>query len=736
MTKTMMRSRSQLASAYAPESFFTFEGGLGACIAKTIQTRKDDLDSDTREQVAARMDEIIRSWYAAALSCRDAAQPQVLSQQCLERPLLDDQGGVAPFNEDRFVYLIPEDIGYSPAPLTFVCKTCRLVRTYEGLDELERDLPTLEDPAKCPHPLGKQGRCDWRQLDILYVHWSGNWERFMPHQWNWDSNAKRSTLRRAQCGCGSEDFSLDSRSPAIGNWFFRCARCSRPFTDKPLQNDPATLEMLGDRDLMNYKQAHMEVISYRASAVHYTQSDQFINFRDDRKQRLRLLLPGNEGALADFVAQEYGFKRHPVTDADLEAAVHGAKLDAEWANYQAQVKAISDLEKLVRDTPSLAASLRGALAAARQARDSLRADWANRGIVQPKVDLPSEVREAIHRRASIFATRYDPFRLAVEHAALRETKLLPAGTVSGRRPFVPFDRLDKDLAPDLPADAERLQRETRHYLDQLGIETMGLIREFDLCRFSFGYSRVSSVPVLRDKRGGLNMPVRLKLFPAIFSDDRWKYPVYVIRQSNEAIYVRLKESAVYDWLTSLSCKRAIARPADPAWRIGAGLLQLAEEHAMDRFLSNLEKGQGSAYYYTYTLLHTYAHVLMKQITEFSGLDLGSLSEYLFPADLAFVVYRTGTTMDLGNLSALWRNSHTSFLRSLLRTKTLECGSGSLCVHRGGACPDCIMVPETSCVAGNNLLSRSVLRGHGRPRLDERPGAIAGYLDAVNGAARP
>jgi hypothetical protein len=33
--KTMNRSRNQLASAYAPESFFTFEGGLGACISRS-----------------------------------------------------------------------------------------------------------------------------------------------------------------------------------------------------------------------------------------------------------------------------------------------------------------------------------------------------------------------------------------------------------------------------------------------------------------------------------------------------------------------------------------------------------------------------------------------------------------------------------------------------------------------------------------------------------------------------
>ena len=552
----------------------------------------------------------------------------------------------------------------------------------------------------------------------------------MPHQWNWDSNTKQVVLRYAQCACGSQDFLLDSTSPAIGSWFFRCAKCDRPLTDKPLQNDPDTLEWLGDSDLDNYKQAHMEVSSYRASAVHYTQSDQFINFRDDRKQRLRLLLPGNELLLAEFVAQEYGFQRQALTESELERAVRTAKLDSEWDSYQAQVNAIADMDALVAATPELAGRLRGAIDAARQARDRTRADWNSRGVVQLKAHLPTEIEAAIQRRGSIFATRYDPFRLAVEHAALRDTKLLPAGPANGRRPFVPFDRLDKDLAPDIAEDAVRLQGETRDYLDKLGIETMGLIREFDLCRFSFGYSRVSATPVLRDKRG-LNMPVKLKLFTPVFVDDRMKYPVYVIRQANEAIYVRLSEPTVYEWLRSLNCERPLVRSEDENWRIGAGLLQLAEEHAMDRYLSKMQKGQGSAYYYTYTLLHTYAHIIMKQISEFSGLDLGSLGEYLFPADLSFVVYRSATTMDLGNLSALWRNSNTSFLRSLLRTKTVECGSGSLCVHRGGACPDCIMVPETSCVAGNNLLSRSVMRGNGRPRLDDRAGAIEGYLDVVN-----
>jgi hypothetical protein len=111
------------------------------------------------------------------------------------------------------------------------------------------------------------------------------------------------------------------------------------------------------------------------------------------------------------------------------------------------------------------------------------------------------------------------------------------------------------------------------------------------------------------------------------------------------------------------------------------------------------------------------------------LDLGSLGEYIFPADLAFVVYRNGTTMDLGNLSALWRNAGTAMLAAMLTPKATQCGTGSRCTGRGGACPDCLMMPETSCIAGNKLLSRAVLRSiGGAPRLDTRGTPIHGYLD--------
>jgi hypothetical protein len=253
-----------------------------------------------------------------------------------------------------------------------------------------------------------------------------------------------------------------------------------------------------------------------------------------------------------------------------------------------------------------------------------------------------------------------------------------------------------------------------------------LIREFDLCRFTHGYTRVSATPIL-EKRGQ-DVPVRLRLFDSLRNSKR---PIYVVTQANEAVYVRLDPEAVYAWLQAVDVMDLPDWNKDSTVKLGGRLLEVAQPFG--RYFSLLKEGDAATYRYVYTLLHTYAHVLMKNIAELSGLDLGSMGEYIFPLDLAFVVYRNGTTMDLGNLSALWRNEHNGFLTRLLESSTHRCNSGRLCDTAGGACPDCIMIPETSCVAQNQLLSRAVLKGGPSPREDatHRGERIRGFLEVVN-----
>ena len=737
--KPMSRSKNQIASAYAPESFFTFEGGLGACIAKAVPGRAFDLPAITLNQIFDRIDELARSWYGQAMTCRslDPGAPAVLPRQTVDSGFLNgDRNDFQSLNAGEVVLMHPDRMGFVPAPLTFVCESCGLVKTYESVNAIDSELPRLSNREECAHPLKKK-RCDWRQLDVVFVHWSGGWQRPMPHQWQWDATNNKVALRYAECSCGSRDFELVRKSKAIGDWFFKCASpaCGKPLSQKWLQNDPESLQLLGAQmsNPARLTEVRMQVSPYRASNVYYVQGDVFIDFKEGASASLSFLRPGHEDELANFIGQQYGLGGAMPSDAEIEEAVRKSpdpKVHKDWAEYKSYDGAIAAMEASLQYMPAeQRAQLQNHIdTTLRQPKKRIVDGFIASRVIAPKVNLPERLLQNLANRQLFFAARFDPFRLAVEHRALEETKLNPALRSAGKSNFVRFDELDEDLSPSDAQKQRQLETHTRQALNGLGIDVMGLIREFDLCRFTFGYSRMESGPVLRAKRG-MNMPVRLNLFPRVMHDRRRKHPVYVVTQANEAIYVRLNEVAVLAWLRELNCVDSAA--LDTGGRLGAGLLTSA--HEMNRYLEGLPRGMDAyVYSYAYTLLHSYAHLTMKTVAEYSGLDLGSLSEYLFPADLAFVVYRNGTTMDLGNLSAMWRNSNVSLLRSMLRPKALLCGSGSLCSTRGGACPDCLMVPETSCIAGNKLISRAVLRTNGgRPSFDTRPDLVVkGYLEMV------
>lgn len=729
--KTMNRSRNQLATAYAPESFFTFEGGMGACIARSSAGEPVPLSELTMDLIFHRISELGQAWFDTASSARDGdlTKPRILPAQCVDQAMLDPTRTEFQLpGQDRFYLCRPSHMEYTPAPLTFVCRTCGMFQGYGTLAELDKNMKDLT-PEHCPNPK-KKGQCDWEQLDVIFVHWSGHWEAAFPGQWHWSDRDAKVVKRFDSCVCGSVQFKLNRRSAGIGDWFFECAACDKPLSPKWLQNDRDTLRILGPAMAPDrLTEVRMQAAPYRASSAYYVKSDLFIDFKDGSQQLLTRLLPGREGELKDFVARQYGFTAESITDEDVCSACGGKpECAGDLADYLDAVGKIRDVEPHLESFPDMArAAMKGLLEIAYKSRQRILDDLRQRQILVPKVDLPMSVVSNIRDRQSKFASKFDPFRLAIEHATLKNTRLDVEKKTNGKKPYVSFTRLDEDLAPEDKNKTDEMQLATRALLDRLGLEDMGLIREFDLCRFSFGYSRMESTPILRDKRG-MDMPVRLNLFPPVKQNDAMRFPVYVVQQGNEALYVRLKEEIVLKWLRSIEC--ADMFDLNPGEKIGAGLLGAAQP--MNPFLDNLpETTSPPVYFYLYTLLHSYSHLLMKHVSEYSGLDLGSLGEYIFPADLAFVVYRNGTTMDLGNLSSLWRNAGTGMLTALLASKATQCGTGSLCTERGGACPDCVMMPETSCIAGNKLLSRSVLRSiGGSPRLDKRGLPIRGYFDMV------
>lgn len=734
---SMDRSRGQIASAYAPGAFFTFEGGLGSCIAipdADSQFHDPHLPGPVQDQIIGRFDEAVSSWFMRAFSCRSSdAKHKIKPELCVDATLLnDDRTDVQVVDRGRFIFVDPTHMGYAPAPLTFVCNHCGLFRYFKDISDFKKKKASLTS-CKCLSGSGR--KCQWRQLDVIFVHWSGHWEPVMPGKYDWDNDSHKLRDPINRCiQCHSEDFILNTSSPSIGKWFFMCANCRHVDSYGWVKNDPETIKVLRDDFPKTPTAAHMEPISYRASSAFYAQSEQFILFAAEQGDLLSLLDPSKSHRLADFIAGKFGFGSSRPSLEEIERELKERGLGAKWDVYLEKRKTADAAKKMAVETPGMAEGMRDIIAELEKGCDEVIDGWfsGENPILHERNELPGVVQNLMHVAQDYFSSRYDPFRLTVEHKALTESKLNAAGNIAGRRPFVRFDALDKDLRPKDDEECRQQEEVTRMLLSQLGVRTMGLIREFDLCRFTYGYSRVQAVPAF-EKRQEM-MPVRLNLFPSVQAAGGSKHPIYVITQANEAIYVELDPRSVYVWLTELKPLDMFEWDLDSGQPLGAKILERAKPFG--RFLDAIPaRGESSVYYYIYTLLHSFSHMVMKGIAEHSGLDLGSLGEYIFPVDLSFVVYRNGTTMDLGNLSSLWRNENNAFLKHLLEPKTLVCNSGSLCdsnPKNPGACPDCILIPETSCIAMNQLLSRSVLRGGNAPREDgDHSERIPGYLQVVN-----
>lgn len=729
----MQRSRTQLASAYAPNSLFTFEGGAGACMAISFSGNRaadDDLRTVTRRLIGEQIQEYFDAWMSRATRGVGLLHPVPNSLAVDNRVLRDDVVDVA---LGDLAFQVPDRVGYVPFPLAFVCGRCGLHRECDRVESLVSEAERFRD--SCP---GGRDQCadDWQQLDVVMAHWSGEVEPISPRYRYWSTTGEIHTIRRC-ASCDSERFYLRRPPGPFSGWHFECVACRTP--RQLLQRDRWTLGILGPlttqsepQDRAVFAEINMEPISYRASAVHYTHGDRLLVFNEDRY--LQLLAGAREAGLATFLAGNFGYPATTFTDQEKESLLRDAGRGNEWSNY-AQLRLVAQM--LLGNPATPRAMIDAQLATIAR----MDADWNATVFAQHRQAEPGIVNACAARHE--FVRRFDPIRMAVEHRTLAEEKLHGGQLADGKQISVDVTVLDEFLFPDEvteEAEREQIRSASRRRLDLLGIAEMRLVRDVQVCEYTFGYTRTSATPtVRRDKAGQGEMPVRLRLFDRVMVGEAPRHPVLCLMQSNEGFYVRLEEANVLRWL---SVNEIPLGPAPNGVRLGGrlieefALIQDNDDVRFSRFLDEYRRERSvirHAYPFVYTLLHTMAHHLIEVSASMSGLDLGSFGEHIFTPDLAFLVYRRGMTMDLGNLSSMWRergdrNFGNEVLNKMVDPTSLRCGSESICNHRGGACPDCILIPENACLTRNELLSRSVLIGRGKPRWDAGTNAIRGYYE--------
>jgi hypothetical protein len=706
----MFRSRTQLATTYAPGVLFTWEGAKGICRSVPIDRGDAQVSDATRLLIFDGMKEIASTWFARGDGLRAPATVPI--ELILDDVFYDRNSQIVDRDWGRIFQLCdPGTMGYIPYPLVYRCGVCGRIRQYD----------TIADQARHPLP----ARCGdhearWTQVDVVYVHWSGHLEPLSPYRNNYDAN-RRYVTRLTTCTCGGQEFTLSNQAPVFSDWRFICESCKSPRDLK--QPDPLTLEIL-ERERANTGrnferiEVNMLPVSYRANSAFYPQKGTFIEFRDRRV--VELLLPQRQPDLLQRLAEIHRIPFASPSDDDIRAALAEAGRAAEWDDYNDHCEMAE--RAAARGQTDRSDGLR------REA-NAIREAWFASHVVERGHVQSAALAAAVVQRGD-WARRFDPIRLTIEHDRFVAEHIHERRAQHESIEVMEPDRLICDAVGD-PARLAQYQNTTGNLLRRTGLDQIVLIRGLPICEFSFGFTRVSSTPIYYREFNGrrVPMPVRLNAFSELPNGRR---PVYVTQQRNEALYFKVDERRVRRWLAANGMQEA---DVEPDKTLGAIYLEHYSDFGpfLDEFKEREGRGQAprSLTAFVYLLLHSLAHQVMHALADISGLDRDGLGEHLFPADLAFVVYRKGMTPDLGNISAMWRNHAHDFLYRLLDQRLLRCGSGSLCDTRGGACPACIMVSEVTCLGGNQLLSRSALKGGPAPNWEPQGSPpLIGFFDPV------
>jgi len=153
---------------------------------------------------------------------------------------------------------------------------------------------------------------------------------------------------------------------------------------------------------------------------------------------------------------------------------------------------------------------------------------------------------------------------------------------------------------------------------------------------------------------------------------------------------------------------------------------------------NIGKGMFSS---RYVLLHTLAHLLIRQLTSDCGYQEAALKERIYSTypdsdiEMAGILIYTSSSDSDGSLGGLVRQGERDLLENVFRNMLQEaswCSSDPLCIESKAqgfnalnysACHACTLLPETSCEARNCLLDRAAIVG----KPDDRSVGFFGEL---------
>ena len=187
-----------------------------------------------------------------------------------------------------------------------------------------------------------------------------------------------------------------------------------------------------------------------------------------------------------------------------------------------------------------------------------------------------------------------------------------------------------------------------------------------------------------------------------------------VEVKGEGIFLRLNNKTINQWAESYPDVRLKA--------INDNLTQANLDFNQNHLLINKR----------YLFLHTFSHIILKELAEDCGYSLSSLSEIIYCSsdekintedEMNGILIYTTTSDAEGSLGGLVEKGQPKYLSSIIKKgidKARWCSSDPLCItaeHGQGflglnlaACYSCVLLPETCCEKMNKYLDRATIVG--------------------------
>ena len=244
-------------------------------------------------------------------------------------------------------------------------------------------------------------------------------------------------------------------------------------------------------------------------------------------------------------------------------------------------------------------------------------------------------------------------------------------------------------------------RDAAPYGPDLGefLNNVCLVRKLRETRVLVGFSRL--LPV--------EDPSSAELLPISENSDLSWLPATVVH--GEGIFFEFKPRKLHVWTENPKVK--------------ARVLSLKDGYNQRRLDRGLKEAEITA---KYVLLHTFAHILIGQLSFDCGYGSASLRERIYcelaepDQPMQGVLIYTASGDSEGTLGGLVRQGEPEHMRTVVERAIHHarwCSSDPVCIESVGqgsdnanlaACHGCVLLPETSCETGNRLLDRGLIVG--------------------------